>query len=260
MAAPHDTPYPALLSDGDGRTGTLEILRQTAADLERVGAELDEMARVVSQELREPLRMVSNYIELLSRRYGPRLDADATEFLTYVGNSAHRMQELLDDLLEYSAVVHNMLVRRPCDSRAVLDNALSVLEPLVHEAEATIQIGPMPEVMADTRHLGRLFVNLMDNAIKYRHPQRAPCVKISGAEVGGGWQFQVSDNGESVPPGECDRIFMVFQRLHGSELPGTGLGLSICKRIVERHGGRIWVEPRPGLGSIFHFTLLRRGS
>lgn len=253
-------PAPAVGSATDSTRDVnilLDMLRNTSAELARSTAELDLMAHAMSHDLREPLRMVTAYAQLLARRYQGRLDADADQFLHYIADGAQNMQALTEDLLDYSAVARRTLSRETCDSRAVLEAALSSLAPHMAEADADIQLGPMPVVLADAGLLTRLFANLVDNAIRYRHPGRRPEIQVSGSAIEGGWQFQVADNGESVPVGECDRIFMVFQRLHGSEKPGTGLGLAVCKRIVERHGGRIWVDTRPGQGTTFHFTLLR---
>lgn len=234
------------------------MLRHTAAELARANAEMDLLVQAVSHDLHEPLRMVTAYAQLLARRYAGRLDADAEEFLTYVADGAQRMHGLTEDLLVYGSLGREGLRRSGCDSAAALDEALAQLAPAIVEAGAAVVAEGMPRVVADPVALSRLFLNLVDNAVRYRHPERRPEIQVVGTEVEGGWHFRVTDNGQSVPAGEVDRIFMVFQRLHGSEKPGTGLGLSICKRIVERHGGRIWAEPHAdGGGTTFHFTLLR---
>lgn len=236
----------------------LSMLRHTAAELARANAEMDLLVQAVSHDLREPLRMLGAYAQLLARRYQGQLDADADQFLTFMSDGAQRMQHLTDDLSAYAALGRGTLHRTACDSRAVLEQALAPLEAEINRVQAELRIGNMPPVVADASGLARLFGNLVDNSLRYRHPDRRPVIDILGTEVEGGWHFRVSDNGVSVPVGEADRIFMVFQRLHGSEKPGTGLGLSICKRLVERHGGRIWVEPHAeSLGTTFHFTLLR---
>lgn len=236
----------------------LSMLRHTAAELARAHAEMDLLVHAVSHDLREPLRMVNAYAQLLARRYAGRLDADADQFLSYMADGAQRMQGLAEDLLAYGKLGRGTLNRVTCDSGAVLDEALGHVAPAIAESHAIVRAGGMPVVVADPGALVQLFTNLLDNAVRYRHPDRRPDIEVVGTEVEGGWHFRVTDNGLSVPQGEVDRIFMVFQRLHGSERPGTGLGLPICKRIVERHGGRIWVEPHPDAhGATFHFTLLR---
>ena len=234
-----------------------DMLRHTAAELARAKAEMDLLIQVVSHELREPLRTVHAYAQLLSRRYGGHLDEDARQFLAFMATGARRMHTLTDDLLDYAGLAHAALARSGCDSRAALDAALAQLADAAADAMADLRVGAMPVVMADGAMLPRLFANLVDNALCYRHPERPLVIAIDGAEVEGGWHFQIADNGVGVPGGEADRIFMVFQRLHGSERPGTGMGLPICRRIVERHGGRIWLETRPGEGATFHFTLVR---
>lgn len=236
----------------------LSMLRHTAAELARANAEMDLLVHAVSHDLREPLRRMGTYAQLLARRYQGQLDDDAEQFLEFMADGALRMQSLTDDLTAYAALARGALHRVPCDSRAALDLALEPLAEEIARTQAELRIGTMPQVVADMDSLIRLFGNLLDNALRYRHPDRRPVIDIVGSDVEGGWHFRVSDNGVSVPMGEVDRIFMVFQRLHGSEYPGSGLGLSICKRVVERHGGRIWVEPHADShGTTFHFTLLR---
>ncbi|MCR6628754.1 MAG: hypothetical protein NVV74_01095 [Magnetospirillum sp.] len=164
---------------------------------------LDHLAHVVAHDLREPLRMMTAYAQLLARRYQDRLDTDADQFLAYLADGAQRMQTLTEDLLEYSNVARCALARHPCDSRATLDEALAVLAPLIAENAAVLHVGPMPEVIADAGQLTRLFANLVENALRYRHPQRPPEIHVSGAVVEGGWQFQVKDNGESIPRGKA---------------------------------------------------------
>lgn len=236
----------------------LGMLHHATTELARVNAEMDLLVQAVSHDLHEPLRMVNAYAQLLARRYAGQLDAEADDFLTFVSDGAQRMHGLTEDLLAYGAAGRSPLRRGTCDSAAVLELVLAQLAPAIAESGASVIAQGMPQVVADPEALSRLFFNLLDNAIRYRHPARPPFVQVVGTEVESGWHFRVTDNGLSLPVGEVDRIFMVFQRLHGSEMPGSGLGLSICKRIVERHGGRIWAEPHEdGVGATFHFTLLR---
>ena len=226
------------------------------ADLERSNAELQQFAYVASHDLQEPLRMVSSYLGLIEKRYGDRLDHTALEFIGFAIDGAHRMQNLINDLLEYSRVGTRGKPLTPTDAGAVLGAALENLQIAVQDSGATVHCGPMPHVLADEGQLLRLFQNLIGNALKYHRPGVAPEVRVTAQQVDGLWRFSVSDNGIGIEPQYYDRVFMIFQRLHTrQEYSGTGIGLAICKKIVERHRGRIWVESEPGVGSTFLFTL-----
>jgi len=223
--------------------------------LARSNAELEQFAYVASHDLQEPLRMVTGYVEMLQRRYKGRLDADADDFIAFAVDGARRMAALINDLLAYSRVTTRGKAFEPTDCETVLERVLSNLEVAISETGAVVTHDPLPTVMADGVQLARVFQNLVGNAIKYHGPE-PPRVHVWAERDDGTWRFAVRDNGIGIAPEHQERIFVVFQRLHGrGEYDGTGIGLAISKRIVERHGGRIWVESQPGKGSTFYFTL-----
>ena len=235
-----------------------EALAEKADALQRSNAELQEFAYVASHDLQEPLRMVSSYVQLLEKRYADALDDDAHEFIGYAVDGAKRMQALINDLLRYSRVGTKGKPFAPTDCEAVLEDVLSNLEVVVTESGARVTHDPLPQVMADEAQLGRLLQNLIGNAVKYRG-EAPPNVHVSAEQTGGGWQFAVRDNGIGIEPQYHERIFAVFQRLHArGEYEGTGIGLAVARKIVERHGGRIWIESEPGTGSTFYFTIPQR--
>ena len=229
-----------------------------AQELARSNAELEQFAYVASHDLQEPLRMVASYTQLLLRRYGDRFDGDAREFMDYVVDGATRMKQLIEDLLAYSRVgTRGKEFRRmPCD--AVLHKALANLKIAIEQSAATITHDELPEVVVDDMQWMQLFQNLIGNAVKFCG-ERPPAVHVSVEDRQGEWLFGIRDNGIGIEPQYYERIFMVFQRLAArTEYPGTGIGLAICKKVIERHGGRIWVESQPGQGSAFFFTLPKR--
>ena len=235
-----------------------DAMRKYSLDLARSNAELERFAYVASHDLQEPLRMVSSYTQLLARRYKGKLDPSADEFIAYAVDGATRMQRLINDLLALSRVGTQAKASEPVDTDAVLRRVVSDLQPAIEAAGATV-VSPeaLPTVLADGTQVGQLFQNLVGNALKFRGKE-PPRVEISAVPVadGGFWQFSFKDNGIGIEPQYFDRIFVIFQRLHGKEeYPGTGIGLAICKKIVERVGGRLWVESQPGHGTTFLFTL-----
>ncbi len=227
------------------------------AELGRSNAELENFAYVASHDLQEPLRMMGGYAQLIGRRYRDRLDEDGREFLGYMAEGADRMKTMIDDLLDYSRVDRGEPVRGQVDIGLVLDAALANLAVTIAEAGAEVVVpAPLPMVSGESALLIRLLQNLVGNAVKYRRPGISPRVWVTADQAEGGWTVTVADNGIGIPAASRERIFLIFQRLHPrGSYPGTGIGLAICKKIVERHGGRIWVEDGPDGGSAFRFTL-----
>ena len=219
-------------------------------------AELEQIFYVASHHLQEPLRLVASYTQLLEQRYRGQLGADADEYIGYAVEGAIRMRRLINDLLTYSRVGTRGRLPVPTDSARVLEQALSGLRGILGESDAIITYDALPMIMADEMQLLQLFQNLVSNAIKFRREGIRTEVRISARRDGPMWVFSVYDNGIGMDPAYFERIFELFQRLHPrDEYPGTGLGLAICRKIVERHGGRIWVESEPERGSTFYFTF-----
>jgi PAS domain S-box-containing protein len=231
-------------------------LQQAVEDLKRSNAELEQFAYVASHDLQEPLRMVSSYLQLLSRRYQGKLDSNADEFIGYAVDGARRMQGLIEDLLAYSRVGTHGKPFEMVSADQALDRALTQLGVAIHESSADITRTELPTLMADSAQLVQLFQNLIGNAIKFHKPGELPQIEIAAVQEGTAWKFSVRDHGIGLEPQFAERIFVIFQRLNTrTEYPGTGIGLAICKKIVERHGGRIWVESQLGGGAAFYFTF-----
>jgi signal transduction histidine kinase len=229
--------------------------RQVEEALAHSNNELERFAYVVSHDLQEPLRMVKSYLQLLERRYRGQLDQDADEFIAFAVDGAARMQTLINDLLTYSRLTTDAKTFEPIDCTALLQSVLADLKIAVEESGAVITCDHLPIVMADDIQLRRLFQNLIGNAIKFR-ADSPPEIHLGVEPKQGEWLFSVRDNGIGIDPNKFEHIFMIFQRLHTrTQYEGTGIGLAICKKIVERHGGRIWVESEPGQGSTFYFTI-----
>ncbi|MGL5193007.1 MAG: PAS domain S-box protein [Chroococcales cyanobacterium] len=230
-------------------------LAQHTADLARSNAELEQFAYIASHDLQEPLRMVASYTQLLALRYPGKLDAQADKYIAYILDGATRMQQLINDLLQYSRVGTHGKSFDLVDCNEIMTRAIANLKMAIRKSNARVNWQNLPQVFGDKTQLLQLFQNLIANAIKYRSPQ-TPEVQIEAHYREGEWLFSVKDNGIGIDPKHGDRIFQIFQRLHTrDEYPGTGIGLAICKRIVERHRGHIWVESEPDRGAIFYFTL-----
>jgi PAS domain S-box-containing protein len=232
-----------------------ELVKERTAELERSNAELQQFAYVASHDLQEPLRMVSSYLQLLKRRYKGQLDADADDFIHFAVDGAERMRALINDLLAYSRVQMQGKPFELTDGEKMLEITLKNLQQAVEENRAEITHDPLPTVLADELQLVQVFQNLIGNAIKFRGDE-PPRIHVSAKREGNEWVFSVRDNGIGIEPQYAEKIFGIFQRVYDKvEYPGTGIGLAICKRIVERHGGHIWVGSEPGKGSTFYFTL-----
>ncbi|WP_226039084.1 PAS domain S-box protein [Natrinema sp. DC36] len=238
------------------RQGYERRLNETVSELEASNERLEQFAYAASHDLQEPLRMVSSYLQLIESRYADELDADGREFIDYAVDGANRMSEMI----EYSRIDSQGDPFEPVDLDAVLEDVLTDLQMMIDRSDAEILIGPLPEVRGDPHQLRQLFQNLLSNAIEYSGDE-PPRVDITAEQCGGTWEISVRDEGIGIGPDEQDRVFRVFQRLHShEEYEGTGIGLALCRRIVERHGGRIWVDAEPGEGSTFTFTIPVDGS
>jgi light-regulated signal transduction histidine kinase (bacteriophytochrome) len=232
-----------------------DALSKRTEDLTRSNVELDQFASVVSHDLQEPLRMITAYMHLLQTQYSGKLDKDADEFIGFAVDAAQRMQGLINDLLTYSRVGTRGKEFTATDCNVVLARTLLNLRMAIDESGAQVTQDALPIVLGDEFQLGQLLQNLIGNAIKYRG-QRRPEIHVGCERHGEMWRFSVKDNGIGIDPEYTERIFVIFQRLHTrQEYPGTGIGLAICKKIVERHRGKIWVESDPSQGSTFYFTL-----
>ena len=223
--------------------------------LTRSNADLEQFAYVASHDLQEPLRMVSSYMQLFSRRFKDQVDPEAARYIEYAVEGAKRMQSLISGLLEYSRVgreEQSQLI----DSNKALQLAIANLQSVITESDAKIEFTNLPKVVCDLTQLVQVFQNLIGNAIKFRPANGVPRISVQCAREGSEWKFSVSDNGIGIEKRHSDRIFVIFQRLHTrGDYPGTGLGLSICRKVIDRHGGRIWVESTVDYGSTFYFTL-----
>lgn len=231
-------------------------LAQAIENLERSNQELEQFAYVATHDLQEPLRLVTSFTQLLARRYGGQLDQDAREFIGFAVEGAGRLQSLIQDLLAFSRVTTRGRPPAPLDSRNALDKALIALQDAIRESDALVTFGDLPRVMGDRPQVVQVFLNLVDNALKFRRPEAPPHIHVSAERAGDVRTIRVADNGIGIESRHIGQLFQIFRRLHARNgYTGNGIGLAICKRIIERHGGRIWVESEPGAGSTFYFTL-----
>jgi PAS domain S-box-containing protein len=232
-----------------------ETMKEYAVNLKRSNEDLERFAYVASHDLQEPIRNIISFSQLLSRKYKGKLDPDADEYIGYMVAGAKRMQDLVSDLLEYSRISSKVEPFKPTFCEEVVEKVLHNLYFQIQESNAAITVESLPVVSADPGQLSMVFQNLIGNAIKFRRDD-PPYIHISSEKLDGMWKFAVTDNGIGIDPAFNDRIFEIFQRLHSREkYPGTGVGLAIVKKIIERHGGKIWVESEVGKGSTFYFTL-----
>ncbi len=236
-----------------------EELKKTLAELERSNKELQHFAYAASHDLLEPLRTVASFLQLLSRKYSGKLDEKADKYISFAVDGANRMSVLINDLLTYSRAGTKGKEFAPVNMEEILRQAIANLKMSIEESKAVIDFKELPVLYGDDSQLVQLMQNLISNAIKFRRKGEQPQIRVSAASKGKEWVFGVHDNGIGIDPGFYDRIFTIFQRLHSrEEYPGTGIGLAICRKIVERHGGRIWAEAKPGEGSSFYFTMPAR--
>jgi signal transduction histidine kinase len=232
-----------------------EALAQKVTELARSNSELEQFAYVASHDLQEPLRVIANYTQLLAERYRGRLDEQADKYIDYSVDGAVRMQALIQDLLKFSRVGRGTIEPRTTDCRTVVEQALKNLQAAVEDSGAVVNWNGLPTVMADLSQLTQVFQNLIANAIKF-HGTEAPVIQIDAEKKENEWVLTVSDNGIGIPAENWQDIFVIFRRLHTrTEYAGNGIGLSICKKIIERHGGKIWIETQDKPGSCFKFTL-----
>jgi PAS domain S-box-containing protein len=249
--------FSAFVRDVTEQKRAQQELARKVEELARSNAELEQFAYVASHDLQEPLRMVASYTQLLARRYKGKLDSNADEFIGFAVDGAVRMQLLVQDLLSYSRVTTKGQSFQLIDAKAACENALENLRTSIKDSNAIVNVGPLPPVLADARQFMQLFQNLIGNAVKYCD-ERTPEIHVAAKPDGDQWLFSVQDNGIGIAPQYSERIFQMFQRLHTTKkYSGTGIGLAICRKIVERHGGKIWVEAQPGKGSTFVFTIPR---
>jgi len=233
-----------------------ERLKQTMAELDRSNKELEQFAYVTSHDLREPLRMMTSFSQSLEKRYKGKLDSTADEYIHFIVDGAVRMQGLIDDILVYSRVGTRGRPFEQVEMKQVFQEVLLNLKASIDETSAQITHGPLPVIQADPTQMKQVLQNLVGNAIKFSRGGVRPVVHVSARREDREWVFSVRDNGIGIDPELFGRLFNLFQRLHPPDkYPGTGVGLAVTKKIVQRHGGRIWVESEPEKGSTFHFSI-----
>jgi PAS domain S-box-containing protein len=244
-----------LLRDITERKRAQAALQQTTDDLKRSNRDLEQFAYVASHDLQEPLRAVGGYVKLLEHRFPDKLDTKARDYIAGAFEGATRMERLISDLLAFSRVAVRGDAFQSADLEDALGQALRNLEAGINSAQATVAHDPLPTLSVDAGQIRQLFQNLIGNALKF-HSEQPPKIHIGALRQDGRWVFSVRDNGIGIDPQYYEKIFQIFQRLHTrKDYPGTGIGLAICKKIVERHGGTIWVESQPGHGSTFYFSI-----
>jgi PAS domain S-box-containing protein len=252
--------FAVVFNDATERKHAEEALYRTVEELRRSNQELEQFAYITSHDLQEPLRQVRSFTQLLRERYGDKLEGKAAEYMQFVTEGTSRMLALVHDLLVYSRVGAREARRQPVLCQVALNRALANLETSIAESNARITYDELPCVVAEPTQMAQLFQNLVGNAIKFHRDSVPPEIQIGARRDGGNWLFWVKDNGVGIDPQYHNKVFLIFQRLHGRrKYAGTGIGLAICKRIVEQHGGRIWLDSEEGQGATFYFTLPREG-
>jgi two-component system sensor kinase FixL len=250
--------FTGIVRDISKRKAAEEVLIRQTEELARSNVDLERFAYVASHDLQEPMRTVQSFVQLLQRNCGESLKGDAEEYIGFIISGVQRMQTLINDLLAYSRVSTQGTAFAPADCQEICTTVLQNLQASIESQQAVVTVDRLPVVMADATQLIQVFQNLVVNAIKF-HGKEKPRIHVSVEETASEWVFSVEDNGIGIAPEYFDRILIIFQRLHTiEEYSGTGIGLAICKKIAERHGGRIWVESVVGEGSTFHFSILKR--
>ena len=245
-----------LVSDITERKRIESEMARMNSELVRSNAELGNFAYVASHDLQEPLRMITGYLQLLERRYKDHIDQEASEFISYAVEGAKRMKHLIEDLLALSRAGTQTATFRPVESRRLFDTACANLAVAIQESRAQVTADALPLIVADPGLLTQVFQNLIGNAIKFRQKGTTPHIHVSAQTLEAGWVFSVHDNGIGIEQRHLERIFGIFERLHGpDQFEGSGVGLAITQRILDRHGGRVWVESKPGEGSTFYFQI-----
>ncbi|MGB3291767.1 MAG: ATP-binding protein [Phormidesmis sp.] len=239
------------------RQQTLDKLQHLNQELARSNQELEQFAHVVSHDLQQPLQSILGFAQLLEVGYRDHAaDEPVNQYIAHIVKASRRMSGLIQDLLAYSQVSQSAPSREPVDCNQVMAQILSDFKPVIRERQATVTTDSLPRVNGNKTRLAQLFQNLLSNALKYHPPDQAPQITVSVQAQEALWRFGIHDNGIGIDPGDFDRIFQIFRRLHSAaDYPGTGIGLAICKKIVENHGGRIWVDSGPTAGTTFYFTL-----
>jgi light-regulated signal transduction histidine kinase (bacteriophytochrome) len=244
-----------LVSDITERKRAVNEIGRVNAELLQSNAELEQFAWVVSHDLKQPLRIIASYLELLSRRHGSDLDAEASEFIRFAIEGSTQMRSLIDDLLNFATLSRAALNLQRANAETAVQAAAASQEVAILESGTQIACAPLPELLADMKLLAQVFRNLIENAIKFRSTD-PPMIRITAEKTAEACEFSVQDNGIGIEPEQHSRVFGIFERLHcADEFPGNGIGLTIAQRIVERHGCRIWVESKIGEGSTFHFLI-----
>lgn len=246
----------AAINDTTLQRKHLQEIQEAARKLKKSNEELEQFAFIASHDLQEPLRMVSSYTQLLASRYRNRLDNDAKEFINYAVDGAKRMQVMIQDLLKFSRLGNDVVEVEEIDTNKLYDDALNNLAIIVAESGTVVTRGELPLISGEASQLLQVFQNLIGNAVKYRVAEKTNRLHVSAKLINNEWQFCFQDNGIGIQPQYFEKIFIIFKRLHNkSEYSGTGIGLALCKRIIDNHGGRIWVESEYGQGACFYFTL-----